>query len=121
MRVISVLSTKGGVGKTTTTANLGGLLADAGLRVLLVDLDSQPSLSSYYPLTLEAPGGVYELMALSETRPERIVSNTAIAGLAACTVFIGLNGEPIYALAETAAEQLLNPDRYIRAVLEARP
>ena len=81
MRVISVLSTKGGVGKTTTTANLGGLLADAGLRVLLVDLDSQPSLSSYYPLTLEAPGGVYELMALSETRPERIVSNTAIAGL----------------------------------------
>jgi len=46
---------------------------------------------------------------------------TAIAGLAACTVFIGLNGEPIYALAETAADQLLNPDRYIRAVLEARP
>ena len=46
---------------------------------------------------------------------------TAIAGLAACTLFIGLNGEPIYALAETAAQQLLNPDRYIEAVLEARP
>lgn len=46
---------------------------------------------------------------------------TAIAGLAGCTLFIGLNGEPIYALAETAAEQLLNPDRYVRAVLEARP
>jgi chromosome partitioning related protein ParA len=32
MRVVSVVSTKGGVGKTTVAANLGGLLADAGLR-----------------------------------------------------------------------------------------
>jgi len=40
MRVVSVISTKGGVGKTTVTANLGGLLADAGLRILLLDLDS---------------------------------------------------------------------------------
>ena len=46
---------------------------------------------------------------------------SAIVGLAACTLFIGLNGEPIYALAETAADQLLNPDRYIEAVLEKRP
>src|SRR5690554_1768509 len=81
MRVVSVISTKGGVGKTTTTANLGGLLADAGLRVLLIDLDSQPTLSSYYPLQREAPGGTYELLALSETRAERIISNTAIERL----------------------------------------
>lgn len=65
MRVVSVISTKGGVGKTTVTANLGGLLGDAGLRVLFIDLDSQPTLSSYYPLRTEAPGGTYELIALS--------------------------------------------------------
>ncbi|WP_436286550.1 ParA family protein [Serratia nevei] len=47
MLVISVISTKGGVGKTTVAANLGGLLADAGLRVLLIDVDMQPTLSSY--------------------------------------------------------------------------
>ena len=35
MQVVSIISTKGGVGKTTTAANLGGLAADAGLRVLL--------------------------------------------------------------------------------------
>lgn len=46
MQVISIISTKGGVGKTTTAANLGGLAADAGLRVLLLDLDVQPTLSS---------------------------------------------------------------------------
>ncbi|OZN80564.1 hypothetical protein CGQ13_36770, partial [Pseudomonas aeruginosa] len=37
-RSVSIISTKGGVGKTTTAANLGGLAADAGLRVLLLDL-----------------------------------------------------------------------------------
>ncbi len=41
----AVISTKGGVGKTTRTANLGALLADLGLRVLLIDADVQPSLS----------------------------------------------------------------------------
>ena len=50
MHVTAIVSTKGGVGKTTTAANLGGLAADAGLRVLLVDLDVQPTLSSYYTL-----------------------------------------------------------------------
>ena len=41
----TVTSTKGGVGKTTLTANLGALLADMGLLVLLIDADVQPSLS----------------------------------------------------------------------------
>jgi chromosome partitioning related protein ParA len=36
MQVISVISTKGGVGKTTVAANLGAFFADAGLRVLHV-------------------------------------------------------------------------------------
>jgi hypothetical protein len=51
MQVVSIISTKGGVGKTTTAANLGGFAADAGLRVLLLDLDVQPTLSSYFELT----------------------------------------------------------------------
>ncbi len=50
MRVICVVSSKGGVGKTTASANLGGLAADAGLKTLLIDLDGQPTLSSYFPL-----------------------------------------------------------------------
>lgn len=74
-------STKGGVGKTTVAANLGGLLADVGLRVLLLDLDSRPTLSSYYALNQKAVAGAYELIALNLTTPAQIVSRTVIAGL----------------------------------------
>ncbi|MDR1935262.1 MAG: ParA family protein [Candidatus Accumulibacter sp.] len=81
MPVISVISTKGGVGKTTVAANLGGLAADAGLRVLLLDLDAQPTLSSYYELAQRAPGGLYELLTVNETDLSRLVSHTVIDGL----------------------------------------
>jgi len=81
MQVISIISTKGGVGKTTTAANLGGLLADAGLRVLLLDLDVQPTLSSYYELEHHAPGGIYELLAFNERRLEELISRTVIPKL----------------------------------------
>jgi len=43
-RVVAVVNGKGGVGKTTITANVGGLLASSGYRVLLVDLDPQGNL-----------------------------------------------------------------------------
>ena len=81
MIVVSIVSTKGGVGKTTTAANLGGIVADAGLRVLLLDLDLQPTLSSYYPLRVRAPSGVYEFLAFNEQRTEQLVSQTSITNL----------------------------------------
>lgn len=45
MQVVSIINHKGGVGKTTLTANLGAGLAARGKRVLLLDLDSQASLT----------------------------------------------------------------------------
>ena len=48
MRIWAVANQKGGVGKTTTVVALGGLLAEQGQRVLLVDLDPHGSLTSYF-------------------------------------------------------------------------
>lgn len=63
----TVTSTKGGVGKTTLTANLGALLADMGLRVLLIDADVQPSLSKYYPLAApKHAAGITEVIVRGE-------------------------------------------------------
>lgn len=63
----TVTSTKGGVGKTTLTANLGALLADMGLRVLLIDADVQPSLSKYFPLSTSKPSaGLTEVIVRGE-------------------------------------------------------
>ncbi|VVN09878.1 hypothetical protein PS682_03825 [Pseudomonas fluorescens] len=76
MKVAAVVSTKGGPGKTTVGANLGAFCADAGVRTLLIDLDNQPSLSSFYNLSHEAPGGTYQLITSNETRPDQIISQT---------------------------------------------
>lgn len=71
----TVISTKGGVGKTTLTANLGALLADLGLRVLLIDADAQPSLSKFYPLRDGQPvAGLTEVLVSGEITSKCITS-----------------------------------------------
>ena len=73
---ICIVSTKGGVGKTTLTANLGAYLADLGQHVLLIDADPQPTLSSYFPLRETASGGLTRMMVEADT--DEVISQTAI-------------------------------------------
>ncbi|ELH6542376.1 ParA family protein [Escherichia coli] len=84
MNILPVVSTKGGEGKSTQSANLVGFLADAGLRTLLIDGDhAQPTASNIFPLTYEAPAGLFELLMRTAdlSHPDNIISRTAIDGL----------------------------------------
>ena len=80
-RIIAISNQKGGVGKTTTTLNLGAYLAKAGKRVLLVDADPQGNTSSGLGLDKRAISrSVYEVL-LGEEGIERILYSARIKGL----------------------------------------
>jgi chromosome partitioning protein len=64
-KIITIANQKGGVGKTTTTMNLGAALAETGHRVLLVDSDPQANLTSYLGVT-PGEGEFPELMTLDQ-------------------------------------------------------
>ncbi|MDG2961748.1 ParA family protein [Exercitatus varius] len=79
--VLTVASTKGGSSKSTNAANIGGFCAEHGLKTLLIDTDTQPTLSSYYALSYSAPGGIYQLLIDKNATPEAIISKTVIPNL----------------------------------------
>ena len=95
MKVWAVANQKGGVGKTTTTVALGGLLAAWGFRTLMIDMDPHGSLSSYFghdPDTLQQSS--YTLFeAASESRELdalRLATDTGTEGLGLIPAAIAL-------------------------------
>lgn len=86
MRVWAIANQKGGVGKTTSTVSLGGLLAEQGHKVLLIDLDPHGSLTSYFgydPDSLSSSS--YQLFQNEATMSGEdvlsLVSGTSVSGL----------------------------------------
>jgi chromosome partitioning protein len=66
MKVLAIANQKGGVGKTTTTATLGALLAGRGRRVLMIDMDPQASLTRSCGVP-ETPGhGMAEVLGITD-------------------------------------------------------
>jgi len=79
--VISVVNTKGGAGKTTTAANLGGLAAALGQRTLLIDADMQPALTKYFALRDAPSSGMNQVIARGGVITSEDIVETAMDNL----------------------------------------
>ena len=116
-RIIAMANQKGGVGKTTSTINLGAALAEYGRRVLLVDFDPQGALSvglGVNPHNLDLT--IYNILMDSDVTVEDIRIKTDIAGLHLLPANIDLSAAEIQLVTEVAREMALA--RVLRPVLK---
>ncbi|MDP3712810.1 MAG: ParA family protein [Mycobacteriales bacterium] len=107
-RILAMCNQKGGVGKTTSTINLGAALAETGRRVLLVDLDPQGALSvglGVNPLQLDRT--VYNLLMERDVTVDDVMLKTNIAGMDLLPSNIDLSAAEVQLVNEVAREQTL--------------
>jgi chromosome partitioning protein len=94
-RIFAVANQKGGVGKTTTTINMGACLAELGYRVLIVDLDPQGNAST--GLGIDAHGlasSIYDVL-VNEAKIEDTVEPTSVKNLFVSPASLDLAGAEI--------------------------
>ena len=107
-RVVAVCNQKGGVGKTTTTINLGAALAEQGRRVLLVDFDPQGALSvglGIQPHDIDST--VYNLLMERDTTAHDVLFKTQVDGMDLLPSNIDLSGAEIQLVHEVGREFVL--------------
>ena len=107
MRRIALMNQKGGVGKTTSTANLGACLAELGQRVLLFDMDPQANLSVHLGIDIyNLESSVYEVL-LGEKDLAQVIHKTDRPGLDIVPSHIDLSGVEIELVSALSRENIL--------------
>ncbi|MDP1665321.1 MAG: ParA family protein [Methylobacter sp.] len=74
MRIVAIINQKGGVGKTTTTANLCHAIAELGSKVTAIDLDPQGHLAVSLGITAQDIGGIDEAMLKKKEVHQQLIS-----------------------------------------------
>lgn len=127
-KVIAMCNQKGGVGKTTSTINLGAALAECGRRVLMVDLDPQGALSAGLGVPhYELEYTVHNLLVEPRVSIDQVLIKTRVSGLDLVPSNIDLSAAEIQLVNEVGREQTLGRalhpvlDRYDYVLIDCQP
>jgi chromosome partitioning protein len=116
-RIIAMCNQKGGVGKTTTTINLGAALAELGRKVLVLDFDPQGALSVGLGINAqELETTIYNLLIERGHEIHEIIQPTRTPNLDLVPANIDLSAAEVQLVGEVAREQVLS--RVLRPVVD---
>src|ERR687897_831490 len=127
-RVVALCNQKGGVGKTTSTINLGAALTEHGRRVLLVDFDPQGALSvglGVQPHQLDST--VYNLLMERDSEIDEVIRETGVENMDLLPSNIDLSAAEVQLVFEVGREQALGRaikqvvDRYDVVLIDCQP
>lgn len=106
-RIISLCNQKGGVGKTTTTLNLGAALAEDGRKVLAIDFDPQGALSAGLAIDTRDSVTIYDLLLGTAADPREAIRHTSTADFDIIPANIDLSAAEVHLVNEVARENAL--------------
>ncbi|ANS77818.1 Chromosome (plasmid) partitioning protein ParA [Serinicoccus hydrothermalis] len=116
-RIIAMCNQKGGVGKTTSTINLGAALAEYGRKVLMVDFDPQGALSVGLGVrTHDLDVTIYNLLVERGHDVHDVIQPTSVPGIDILPANIDLSAAEVQLVGEVAREQVLA--RTLRPVMD---